>query len=226
MIRPYRSRPPSSLGEDAKVWAVVVAGGRGLRFGGHKQFELLAGRPVIEWSVEAARSVAQGVVVVLPEGIALKPGRADMAVCGGSTRSASVRAGLEAVPPDADVVVVHDAVRPLATAELFWTVVEALSVATVDGAVPALAVNETLKRVLGNQILGTVPREGLVTVQTPQAFRAQVLRVAHGGRAEGPDDAMLVEAIGGFVVTVAGEASNLKLTTAPDLALAEVLLRA
>src|SRR5437868_5102558 len=103
------------------VWTIVVAAGRGRRFGGPKQFEPLLGRRVLEWSVAAAEAVSDGVVVVVPRD-RLEPG----AVAGGATRSASVRAGLAAVPSSAEVIVVHDAARPLAGKELFDRVIEAV----------------------------------------------------------------------------------------------------
>ncbi|MGH9074114.1 MAG: 2-C-methyl-D-erythritol 4-phosphate cytidylyltransferase [Acidimicrobiales bacterium] len=209
------------------VWAVVVAGGRGLRFGCPKQFAILAGRPVLDWSLEAARSVASGVVLALPADGDLEAGLADVAVHGGATRSASVRAGLAAVPGGVDVVVVHDAARPLATPALFRAVLAPLEVeAPTAGAVPALPVVETVKRVLGGRVVATVDRHDLVTVQTPQAFRTGILRSAHRAGAEGTDDAALVEAAGGTVLTVPGDPSNLKLTAPSDLALAEALLQA
>ncbi len=207
------------------VWAVVVAGGHGRRFGGLKQFEPLAGRRVLDWSVDAARSVADGVVVVLPAGTEVGPGPAELAVPGGPTRSASVRAGLAALPEDAQVVVVHDAARPVASPALFRSVIAALDAPGVAGAMPVLAVTETLKRVREAQVVATVAREDLVSGQTPQAFRRDVLVAAHQGGAEATDDAALVEAIGGVVVTVAGEPANVKVTAPGDLALAEWYLR-
>lgn len=205
------------------VWAVVVAGGHGRRFGGPKQFEPLAGRRVLDWSVDAARSVADGLVLVLPAGSGLESGSAaaDVAVHGGATRSASVRAGLAALPDEADVVVVHDAARPLASPGLFGSVLSALAEPGIAGAVPVMAVTETVKRVDGDRVVATVARDGLVTVQTPQAFRRDLLVSAHREGAEGTDDAALVEALGGVVRTVPGEGTNLKLTTAADLSAAE-----
>ena len=123
---------------------------------------------------------------------------------GGATRSESVRAGLAAVPPDAEVVVVHDAARPLATAALFDAVIDAVR-AGADGAVPGLPVADTLKRVDDVRVIETVDRVGLVAVQTPQAFRAGVLRAAHAPAADATDDAALVEALGGTVVVVPGD---------------------
>jgi len=206
------------------VWAVVVAAGSGQRFGGPKQFTPLRGRPLVQWSVEAARAVADGVVLVLPPDRAGAPDfGADVVVPGGDSRTASVRAGLDAVPPSAEVVVVHDGARPLASVELFRAVVAAVR-AGADAAVPALAMGDTLKRVESDTVLATVERDGLVAVQTPQAFRAEVLRRAHAGGAEATDDAALVEALGATVRIVPGDPRNLKVTTTADLAVAEALV--
>jgi 2-C-methyl-D-erythritol 4-phosphate cytidylyltransferase len=141
---------------------------------------------------------------------------ADAVVAGGSSRSDSVRAALSAVPEDADVIVVHDAARPLASAWLFEQVVSAV-VEGVDGAVPALAISDTVKRVRGSEILETLDRRDLVTVQTPQAFRGEALRKAHAAGTEATDDAGLVEAAGGRIVLVAGDPANVKLTRPADL---------
>ena len=146
-------------------------------------------------------------------------------VAGGDTRSDSVRAGLRAVPEDAEVVVVHDAARPLATRALFDAVIAAVR-AGADAAVPGIPVSDTLKRVEGERVVDTVDRELLVAVQTPQAFRASVLRAAHAQRGDATDDAALVEAVGGQVVVVPGDPRNLKITTPDDLVVAAALLDA
>jgi 2-C-methyl-D-erythritol 4-phosphate cytidylyltransferase len=151
--------------------------------------------------------------------------KADAVVAGGETRAASVRAGLAAVPADVDAVLVHDAVRPLATPELSARVLAAVA-GGADGAVPGVPVVDTLKRVQGDRVETTVDRAELVAVQTPQAFRADVLRRAHAGEGDATDDAALVEAVGGTVVVVAGERDNLKVTWPEDLAVAEALLAA
>lgn len=145
------------------------------------------------------------------------------AVAGGTTRSDSVRAGLAAVAPEAVIVVVHDAARPLAPAALFTAVVAAVRDGA-DGAVPGLPVADTLKRVDGSRVVATVDRDGLVAVQTPQAFRAAALRAAYAAGGAATDDAALVEAAGGTVVVVPGDPSNLKLTTPEDLAWAARLV--
>jgi 2-C-methyl-D-erythritol 4-phosphate cytidylyltransferase len=216
----------------SRVQAVVVAAGRGERFGKPKAFVELAGRPLAAWAVQACRAVADRVVLVVPEGsdadllAVIAP---DVTVIGGSTRSASVRAGLAAVSDDALVVVVHDAARPLATPALFHAVLEAVLSEGVDGAVCAVPVVDTIKRVAPEgasfaRVLGTLDRSELVAVQTPQMFRAAMLRQAHAAGAEATDDAALVEELGASVVAVPGDPANLKVTTPDDLALAERLL--
>lgn len=203
------------------VWAIVVAGGGGLRFGGPKQFEDLCGRRVLDWAVAAARAACDGVVVVVPVDRVAAEGEG--AVAGGPTRSASVRAGLAAVPGGVEVVVVHDAARPLAGVGLFRRVVEAVR-AGADAAVPGVPVTDTVKVVEDGRVVETVDRSRLVAVQTPQAFRAEVLRRAHRAEPEATDDAGLVEAAGGLVVVVDGDARNLKLTSPDDLLVARALV--
>ena len=206
------------------VWVVVVAAGSGRRFGAAKQYEPLAGRRVLDWSLDASRAAAHGggvVLVVAPDHAARPEPGADVVVAGSDTRSGSVRAGLAAVPAACDVIVVHDGARPLADAALFARVVDAV-VEGADAAVPGVAVDDTLRARAG----GIVDRDGLVAVQTPQAFRAAALRAAHAAGAEATDDASLVEAAGGKVVVVDGSPTNLKITRPADLVVAEALLRA
>jgi 2-C-methyl-D-erythritol 4-phosphate cytidylyltransferase / 2-C-methyl-D-erythritol 2,4-cyclodiphosphate synthase len=200
------------------TWGIVVAAGRGARFGGAKQYERLGDRRIVDWSLAAARRACDGVVlVVAAERVADAEPDADLVVAGGETRSESVRAGLHAVPGDADVVVVHDAARPLASDALFTAVLDAVR-AGADGAVPCLPVIDTVKRLDGGRVVGTEDRSTLGLVQTPQAFRAATLRAAHATGADATDDAALVEAAGGTVVAVAGEAANAKITSTDDLA--------
>ncbi len=203
------------------VWGIVVAAGSGQRFGGPKQFEIVAGKRVLDWSVDAAASTCQGgVVVVVPPGHH-EPTHAT--VEGAATRSGSVRAGLRVIPSDAQIIVVHDAARPLATVALFRAVIAAIE-AGADAAIPGIPLRDTIKQVAGEQVVATVDRTGLVAVQTPQAFRAEALRAAHDAEPEATDDAALVEAAGGKVVVVAGDAANLKLTEPGDLVVAAALL--
>ncbi len=214
----------------------MVAGGSGRRFGGPKQFLQLAGRPVVSWSVAAARTVSDGVVLVVPgdapDALASEEAqpdpsaRADRVVVGGPTRADSVRAGLVAVPEEAAVIVVHDAVRPLATPSIFAAVVEAVRAGRAEGAIPVLPVTDTLKRTAGGMVRSTEDRDGLVLVQTPQAFAAATLRAAHGTAGDATDDAGLLERLGATVCTVAGDPLNLKLTRPEDLSVAEALMKA
>jgi len=211
---------------EATVWTVVVAAGSGARFGAAKQFEQLGDRRVVDWALEAAQAASSGVVLVVPPDLVVTDEPlADVVVPGGTTRSASVRAGLAAVPPEADVVVVHDAARPLAPVGLFEAVVRAVSDDGADAAVPAVAVTDTVKRVgPDGVVVETVDRSSLVVVQTPQAFRAGALRAVHEREPEATDDAALIEAAGGRVVVVDGDARAVKLTTRDDLLLARVLV--
>ena len=203
----------------------MVAGGGGTRFGAPKQFTDLAGQTVLDRSVATARAASDAVVVVLPAGAEWTPPAGVTVVTGGDTRSASTRNGLAAVAADADVVLVHDAARPLCPVALFEAVVDAVR-SGADAAVPALPVSDTVKRVDGTRVLTTVPRHDLVAVQTPQGFRADVLRAAHAAGGTDTDDAALVEAAGGVVVTVPGDPRNLKITVADDLTIAAALLEA
>jgi 2-C-methyl-D-erythritol 4-phosphate cytidylyltransferase len=213
----------------AKVWSVVVAGGSGSRFGEMKQYSSLAGRPVLEWAVQACLRCSDGVVLVVPaQAEGDDTHGADAVVTGGATRADSVRHGLAAVPADADVIVVHDAARPLASPALFHAVIGAVTEGGADGAVPGLTPSDTIKVVDdAGLVTGTLDRRTLTAVQTPQAFRAGMLRRAHEqGPAGATDDAMLVEALGGRVRVVPGEPGNLKITTPEDLRTAERLLGA
>ena len=199
------------------MWTVVVGAGRGSRFGGLKQYEDIGGTRIIDRSVSVARSAGSQVVVVVPGADVEREG----GVAGGESRAASVRAGLAAVPAEAEIICVHDAARPFATVELFERVIAAVR-AGADGAVPGMPVSDTIKVVHSVdgelEVSSTPDRSTLIAVQTPQAFRADVLRAAHAGGAEGTDDASLVEIAGGRVVIVEGEATNRKITTAEDLA--------
>lgn len=195
------------------IWTVVVAAGSGTRFGGAKQFEVVGDRRVLDWATAAAHSVSHGIVVVVPESYVESEG----GIAGGPTRSASVRCGLAAVPMTATIICVHDAARPFASEHLFREVVAAVHNGA-DGAVPALAVTDTIKQIDAHNMVVTTPnRAGLVSAQTPQAFRAPVLREAHMTQSEGTDDAALVEALGKRVVVIPGESLNRKLTTQEDL---------
>ncbi|HYY76471.1 MAG TPA: 2-C-methyl-D-erythritol 4-phosphate cytidylyltransferase [Gaiellaceae bacterium] len=213
------------------VWAVLVAAGRGERLGGDrpKAFARLAGRPLLAESLERLERSewVEAIVVVASEGWEepaillseeLGAGKVHAAVTGGETRADSVRAGVAEVPDEAAVVLVHDAARPLLGDDVIERVVGALGDGW-DGAVPALPVADTVKRVDGDQVVETLERSELVAVQTPQAFLAEVLRRAVSGGGEASDCAALVEAAGGRVRWVEGDPRLLKVTTRQDLEL-------
>jgi len=212
---------PSKQRVGEKIWTIIVAAGTGSRFGSPKQFSLINERRIVDWAVETARVSSDGVVVVLPAEQAVREG----GVIGGATRSASVRNGLAAVPNEATIICVHDAARPFASEFLFDEVINAVC-AGADGAVPALPVIDTIKVIDENKnVVSTPNRRELVAVQTPQAFRARALRVAHAKNPEGTDDATLVENNGFKVVVVDGDALNRKITTPDDLNWARAVSR-
>lgn len=210
------------------LWTIVVGAGAGTRLGGvPKQFRDLAGTSVILRSVRAVAPVSDAVVVVADPvaaadaAVAVGQDKVVAVVAGGADRPASVAAGLGAVPGDVDVIAVHDAARPLATPGLLRRCVSALEPG-IDAVVPALGVVDTVKEVdADGVVVRTLDRDRLVVVQTPQVFRAAVLRDAHEARratgVAATDDAALVERHGAKVVVIGGEASNVKLTRAEDL---------
>ena len=197
----------------------MVAGGTGSRIGRPKQYEQVGSRRVVDHATEVARDASDGVVLVVPPGDVVAEG----GVAGGATRSESVRAGLSRVPASATIICVHDAARPFASSQLFAAVIDAVR-AGADAAVPGVAVTDTIKQIdPDNVVIDTPPRSALVAVQTPQAFRATVLRAAHDSGLDATDDAALVELNGGRVVVVAGEQANRKITHLDDLAWAREL---
>jgi len=214
--------------------ALLVAAGRGERLGaeGPKAFVVLAGRPMLEWSLDALRLVpaVSRIVVALPPGVTAPAGT--VGVVGGAERSHSVRAALEAAGalPDDEPVIVHDAARPLATPELFERALGALAASGADAVVAAARVTDTIKRAGEDlRVLETLDRGALWAVQTPQVFRrgalARALAQPDAVLAAATDDAGLVEQAGGRVHVVESPAGNLKVTTPTDLRLAELLLR-
>ncbi|MEM9522032.1 MAG: 2-C-methyl-D-erythritol 4-phosphate cytidylyltransferase [Actinomycetota bacterium] len=205
------------------VWTIVVAAGSGSRFGAPKQFLTLKGRRVIDRAIAGAAAHSDGVVTVLPADVDLgyteSVGRVVRTVPGGATRSASVRSGLDAVPDEAEVVLVHDAARPLTPAAVYERVIEAVRDGS-DAVVPVLDVTDSLR----HRVEGAVDRAEYAAVQTPQGFSAAVLRSAHASGADASDDASLVEVTGGTVTMVDGDRAAMKLTTPLDLQIAELLL--
>ena len=216
------------------VVAIVVAAGSGVRLGGEvpKAVRPLAGRPLVSWSVEAlAAGGATEVVVVVGEGLqdAFTSALVDAPipfrlVVGGPTRQESVARGIAALPPG-DVVLVHDAARPLVPAEVVRGVVAAVR-AGAAAVIPVVPVTDTIRQVVeaGSVV---VDRSGLRAVQTPQGFARDALVAAHAaanGR-DFTDDAAVCEASGYEVVFVPGSRESLKITEPYDLAVAEAIVR-
>jgi 2-C-methyl-D-erythritol 4-phosphate cytidylyltransferase len=211
--------------------ALIVAAGRGVRLGATdpKAFVELAGQPLVQWSIDALRSVQgiETIVLALPAGAPTPEGVT--AVEGGAVRSESVRRALAAAPAG-DPVLVHDAARPLLSAELAESVIAALQRdASADAAIAAARVTDTVKRVDGGGAVSeTLDRGELWAVQTPQVFRRAALEraldVAPEILARATDDASLLERDGGRVIVVQSSPENLKVTTPLDLEIAEMLL--
>lgn len=212
---------------------MIAAAGSGQRLGagGPKAFVEVAGRPLLDWSLDALRSAStvEEIVVAVPPGDEeAVAGRGVVAVAGGEHRSESVANALELC--EGDLVVVHDAARPLATADLIDAVVGELAADDeIAGVVAAAPVSDTIKRANeSGQVAETLERSGLWAVQTPQAFRADVLREALSdpdSLPEATDDAMLVERLGGRIQVHPSSPDNIKVTSPFDLRVAELLLR-
>src|ERR671910_1736286 len=207
------------------VVGIIPAGGSGERLGADrpKAFVVCAGRPLVEWSLEVLREVCDRVVVAAPEGY---DDGAEF-VRGGDSRSASVRNALAAAP-EATVAVVHDAARPLLTRELVERCVGALEPG-VDGAIAAVPMTDTVKEASDDgRVVKTLDRSGLWAIQTPQVFRADMLRRAlerdTAALAAATDDAALVEDAGGVVRVVEAPPENIKVTRESDLRIVEALL--
>jgi 2-C-methyl-D-erythritol 4-phosphate cytidylyltransferase len=211
------------------VWAVLVAAGRGERLGEDrpKAFVRLGDLPMLAEPLrrlDESEWIDAVVVVAPPEWeepailLAEEIGASKVSACvtGGATRSESVRAGVAEVPGDAAVILVHDAARPLLPDEVIERVIAALGEG-FDGAVPAMPVSDTVKRVDGELVVETLDRAELVTVQTPQAFAAAVLRACVESAESTTDCASLLEAAGARVRIVQGDERLLKVTTRADL---------
>lgn len=212
---------------------ILVAAGSGQRLaaGVPKALVEVAGQSLIGHCVATARRVRtiQEVVVVAPAAEVSRiaadiPGVA--IVAGGTTRDASVRAGLAALPATVDTVLIHDAARPFTPVEVYDRVVAALA-SGAEAVIPAVPVADTIKRVTDGIVRATVDRADLFAVQTPQGFRMTTLRAAHEQQTDAvTDDAMLVESLGVPVYVVAGSHEAFKITTAFDLAVARAMREA
>lgn len=226
--------------------AILVAAGRGVRAGGAlpKQYRVLGGIPVLRRALlvlldvpdletrVAIHPADQALYRMAVDGLGEAGQRLGDPIAGAETRQATVLAALEALAADApDIVAIHDAARPLLPPDVLRTALERLEAATHDlaGIVPVVPVADTLKKVTDGDVVGTVPRDGLYMVQTPQVFRFDVLLAAHraaraAGRDDFTDDAALIEWQGRRVGTIPGDARNFKLTTPADFERAERML--
>jgi 2-C-methyl-D-erythritol 4-phosphate cytidylyltransferase len=201
------------------IWAIVVAGGTGSRYGGPKHAMLLDGIELWLRCVQAFHAAGVMNVVVVGD----VPG----GTTGGQRRRDSVANGLAEVPASADWILIHDAARPLVTPELVTAVMDRVELGDADAVIPVTPMTDTLKRVKNSRVLETLDRASIKAVQTPQAFRAESLRAAHefDRDADVTDDAGLVERIGGIVVTIAGDQHNMKVTFSGDLEIAQAILK-
>jgi 2-C-methyl-D-erythritol 4-phosphate cytidylyltransferase/2-C-methyl-D-erythritol 2,4-cyclodiphosphate synthase len=216
------------------VGALIVAAGAGERAGGAlpKQYQVLAGKPVLRWSIEALAKAGVERIVV-----AIGADQAELArtavsdrqvtlITGGATRTASVRAGLAALG-EVDVVLIHDAARPGLTPIIAKTLIESIK-AGAGGAAPALRLSDSLRRVdAGNRMVGEVERDGVVRVQTPQAFRGEVIRAAYAAlpsNALVSDDLAVARATGAEIRLIGGDERLMKLTYTEDFAVLERLM--
>ncbi len=207
----------------SEIWAIILAAGSASRFGSLKQFATLAGVRLVDRAIAAASSACDSVVVVLPACSAEVRMPVATTVIGGATRVDSSRCGLAVVPADADIVVVHDAAHPLASKSLFDAVIGEVRRGAA-AAVPGLPLLEVLKRVEERRVVESHPKNGLFVVQTPQAFRAEVLRAAHAHAPQAVEDSMLVEALGEPVAVVPGDPANVHVATPRDLEVATRLV--
>jgi len=217
-------------GSPQTTWAILVAAGTGERLGGDrpKAFAALAGRPLLAETIERLDTSAwiDAIVVAAPPGWEepaillaeeLVASKVSSVVTGGATRAESVRNALVEVPEEALVILVHDAARPLVDDAVIERLLGRLD-GTVEGVVPGIEVQDTVKRVERGVVTETVAREGLVAVQTPQAFLADQLRTAFWGDLDDATDcASLVERHGGRVAVVEGDPRLVKVTTVGDL---------
>lgn len=226
------------------VWAIVLGGGSGTRFGGGvaKQFLDLGGRSLIEHAIAGCRAVADGVVAVVPDPSDPAAAALDVEAVtrGGASRAGSTRAGLAAVPDDAQIVLVADAAHPLAPVALYSAVVQAVRDGA-EGAFPGLPLVDVVARLSPDGARGrSLDRAAHVSVQVPQAFRADVLRAAHvrAMREDAELDAVTVVEDSGLVsamtvhgrparvVSVPGDPRNVHITTPAELEMARALVAA
>ncbi len=202
--------------ERTQIWGILLAAGRGTRFGRQKHDAQIAGVPLWQHSYRAMERAGIDPIIMV--------GDLDGAVPGGERRRDSVAQGLAQIPDVEGLVLVHDAARPLVTVDLITRVIERLERGDVAGVVPVVPVRDTIKRVVSGIVVETVDRSALTAVQTPQGFDLATLRRAHEAMdQDATDDASMVEALGERVAVVDGDVLNLKVTYPADLAVAKAL---
>lgn len=201
------------------IAAIVLGAGAGARMGAPKQFlELTPGVRIIDRVVATCRAATEWVGLVLPPGVEWDGGDVDRLIEGGTTRSESVAAGVAALPPSAEIVVVHSASHPLASVDLMHRVIAVVE-AGADGCVPILAAADTIKHRDDDGTLTTVGRDGLGAAQAPMAYDRTMLDRALAALDTAVDESVAVEAAGGRVIAVDGEPANLHVTDRASLAI-------
>jgi 2-C-methyl-D-erythritol 4-phosphate cytidylyltransferase len=200
-----------------EVWAIVLAGGIGARFGHRpKQFERVGGRRMVDRTVSAALRTCDRVALVLPLGYGWDGEPVHALAAGGDHQSESLRAGLETLPTDASIAVVADPAHPLAPDALFEAVIDKVR-RGADGAVPVLPIHDVVQRVRNGRVVETLPKHDLVITASPHAFRVPVLRAVHASRPRPVENSSLLLEWGYRVDTVPGDPANLHVTTREEL---------
>jgi 2-C-methyl-D-erythritol 4-phosphate cytidylyltransferase len=241
-VEPTAARPGTGIGSTSvggagpATAAVVLAAGRGERYGQPKQFELIDGATLVDRAVATAQAVCDVVILVLPIDDETTPpsdrpfwgnGPVHSVVRGGRSRSESARVGLRQVPPSVETVVLASASHPLAGPGLFRRTIAAVA-AGADAAAPMALPADAVKRRSGNRIVRSVPKTDLVTVQSPCAFSRSLLDRAYrelgaGGKPLPPEELEMIEQLGGTMVLVEGEPTNIHVTTPAELEMARRL---
>ncbi len=213
-----------------KVWALILAGGSGRRFGQPKQFAQLGDERLVDRTVRVASSVSDGVTVVIPEGFEWDGPAVDHVVVGGSSHMGSTRCGLAAVPADVSTIIIGLPSHPLASAALYQKLLERLRQQDASACAPASALPDALKEVADGSVIRTQSRTGLLAVPFPAVFNAAALRKAlNPADNEGPsidyaEELEAIEVAGGRVVVVENEPTNIHITTPEELEIARRLL--
>lgn len=208
-----------------RIAGVVLAAGQGTRFGAPKQFQLIRGQRLVDRAVALLHPVCRDIVVVLPADVVWDGVAVHASVTGGTSRTESLRNAVSALrSSDVEVVIVHDAIRPLAAPDVLGRLVDAID-AGADAAIPGWEPPDTIKKILPDGSLEHVGREGFLIVQGPSAFRATTLRAMFAAFDEIPmEETIGIQQFGGRVVAVRGDKWSHHLVDPPDLATMERLV--